>query len=123
MKKTLLALVVLAVGIGFIYQPHVGASQPAVAYGIELDVQPVETLDDVYQCQVTVKQGDEVVAAPRVQFEAGGEGQTRSSNPKTGEVVDFMVVSDPKTGSVTYTVEIRGGGGLLVARHHARVLL
>lgn len=123
MKKTLLALVILTAALGIAYQPQVGALQSPTAYTIEMDLQPVEALDGVYDCRVTVNSGDAVLAAPRLQIETGSEGKTRSSNPKTGEVVDLTVVSDSKDGAVTYTVEIRSAGGLLVTRHQARIRL
>jgi hypothetical protein len=120
MKRKFSVLAACLIALGAFYLPEIGAQQPPKAYSIEMDLQRSKT-QDVYDCRITVNHGGDVLAAPRVQVAVGSEGQIRSSNPKTGEVVDVTVVSDSESGALTYTVEIRSAGGLLMTRHKARV--
>jgi hypothetical protein len=118
-KKALLLGFCIVAALCCLLLPQATAQQPtSAAYDLEIDVKP-QTEGGAYSCRLTVKQAGEILAAPRVRVEAGSEGQARSTNPSTGEVVDLTVV--PGADALTYTVEIRSAGGLLLTRHKARV--
>lgn len=97
------------------------AMNTSSSYGLAVDVTPMDGVEG-YRCKATVRNldADTVLAAPALALPEGEEAST-STTMDTGDLIKFQV--SHSAGKISYHLEMRSAGGLLIAEHRATVSL